>query len=257
MTPRLEPTVTGIVDALKRWDQVDAVTVIQSGEDDLDPYFFLSFDVYTTAQIPDRALREAAFANAVAFESAPVSRKDRFLVGDMPVRMEYKEIARFDELLSAARSGVPIFRDDGTYAFYRLDQAEVRFERRSWISDTRKALALLPDSFWSGLAKTSAARLEHIYADLGAAVAREDRFFYWISAASFIRQLCSLLFVLNRRFEPSPRQLADDVRRLPRLPEAFEARLDAFLAVSGQIDPRQKRELAELLIRDVFSLLEQ
>lgn len=255
MTPRLEATVSSIVAVLEGWESVDAISMIQSGEDDLDPYYFLSFDVYATGSIPDISVRRTAFADAVAFEAAPVSRKDRFLIGNLPVRVEYKETRRFDELLAAAKSGVAVFRDDGTYAFYRLESADVLFERTDWMSRTRSELAELPEQFWSGLAAGMAARLEHSYGDVSAAVAREDLFFYLVSSASFIRQLCSLLFVLNRRFEPSARQLASDVRRLPLLPDAFEARFDTFLSLSGPTDPSQKRELAEMLIHDVLSLL--
>lgn len=256
MTPRLEPIVARISEVLRDWSAVDCTTVIQSGDDPLDPYFFLSFDVYSTAPLPQREERQASFPDAVAFEAAPVSRKDRFLINELPVRIEYKEVARFDQLVSAAMTGVPIFRVDGTYAFYRLASAAPCFERTEWLAQTRAALAELPESFWSGLARGMAARLEHIYADLSAAVARSDRLFFLSSAAAFAGGLCSLLFVMNRRFEPSPRQLGAEVGKLPTLPTGFAARFETYLDDSGKTDPARKRELAEMLIRGVLSLLE-
>ena len=39
------------------------------------------------------------FSNAGAFESSSATSKDRFLVDDTPIRVEYKDIARIDDIL--------------------------------------------------------------------------------------------------------------------------------------------------------------
>ncbi len=252
MRLKVEEAVRSITAILREWPSVDTVTMLLSGEDVYDAYFFVSLDVYSAGEIPDADERSELFAHTGAFESSSISRKDRFLLDDIPFRIEYKDIARFDFVLSGeSESGV---RDSGTYTFHRLLNSEVLYQRTDWIDRTRRRLAELPDSFWKRVRSSFESRMEHYLGDLSAAVVRDDRLFFVISSAGFIRSVCSTLFAVNKRFEPSARSLARAVLELPVLPEPFEGRFDSFLRDDADLTWERKREIAELIARSILAL---
>ena len=240
--------------ALAGWDEVVAVGLNRHGEDVYDPYYSHSFDVYTAAELRDAALRERSFGEVTLFESSTLTTKDRFLIGEIPVRIEYKTTRRFDELSAAARNGECGLRDAGTYAFRRVTDAEVLVSRGGWIEAIRHALSQLPDPFWAALRRAQEARVEHLYADLSAAATREDAFYFMMSAGAFLAQLGALLFTINRRFEPSPRALRDEVLRLTVIPDSFPANLENFVNQRHYLSMSQRRELAELMVTAVLAL---
>ena len=254
MTSRGTHLTEPIVEVLSGWPGVDSVGVIQSGADSYDPYYFVSLDVYCSGDIPDADERGDALKDHTMFESSHVTRKDRFLVGETPVRIEYKYTQRFDELVDAAEAGTSRFRDAGTYPFYRLVTAEPVFTRTDWLPTIRRRLEDLPDAFWISLRETQQARAEHTYADLSAAAVRDDELFFLVSAGRFIRSLAGLLFTINRRFQPSYRLLAEELYGLPTRPESFAARLESFIRQDGTWTMEQRQELAELMITSVLSL---
>jgi hypothetical protein len=118
----------------------------------------------------------------------------------------------------------------------------------------RKKLENLPPSFWNLLRYAFQARMEHYLSDLGAAVLRGDELFFLISTAGFVRSTCSVLFAVNRCFEPSPRLLAGQVKGLPVLPDTFEGRFDSILRSGSDLSPAKKREIAELLAKNILNL---
>ena len=254
MTPRGAKLAGPIVEVISSWPGVDSVAALQSGSDQYDPYYFLSLDVYFTGAIPTPEERRSELEGHSAFESSLVTRKDRFFVGETPVRVEYKETGRFDDLVHAAQAGTPVFRDAGTYPFYRLAEGEVMFSRTDWIAGIRGALSGLPPEFWDRLRETQQARAEHTFADLSAAAYRNDELFFVVSAGRFLRSLAGLLFTINRRFQPSYRLLTNELETLALLPTSFAARLETFIRQDGLVTMEQRRELAELMIKSVLSL---
>ncbi len=254
MTSRALQLTEPIVDVLSSWTGVDSIGIIHSGSDSYDPYYFVSLDVYCSNDIPDADMRCDAFKDHTMFESSHLTRKDRFLVGETPVRIEYKLIKRFNELVEAARAGEARFRDAGTYPFYRLITAEAVFNRTDWLADIREKLGQLPDAFWASLRDTQQARAEHTYADLSQAAVRNDQLFFVVSAGRFLRSLSGLLFTINKRFQPSYRLLGEELYALPTLPESFAARMESFIRQDGTWTLEQRRELAELMVTSVLSL---
>lgn len=254
MTPKIQEAVNKLTRVFKGWTEVVAVAVNRYGDDRFDPYFSLSFDVYTSKEVRDLTTRELSFGDVGAFESALLTHKDRFIMDDLPVRIEYKQTGRFDELVSAAMAGECRLRDTGTYAFRRVMDAEQVFSRGSWLETLRASLSDLPERFWGELRGAQQASAEHLYADLSAAAMREDAFYYQISSGRFLLTLCSLLFAINRAFEPSPRALREEVVELERIPDSLPANLENFVAVPSSYTLEQRAELAELMITAVLSL---
>jgi hypothetical protein len=87
-----------------QWPGVVCVALNEAAlPDTLDPYFALILDVYYTGSIPESGERFAQFGkDAVVFETSSTGIKDRFLIGDLPVRVEYKFTSQVDERVSIA-----------------------------------------------------------------------------------------------------------------------------------------------------------
>lgn len=254
MKQKAREVVDQLQAALEAWQEITAVGLHAYGDDLYDPYFSLSFDVYTKTPVRDPSARELAFGDVGAFESSLLTHKDRFLLNDIPVRLEYKLTERFDGLVSAAMSGECRLRDARTYAFRRVVDAEPVISRGEWFATMRASLTRLPERFWAELRASQEATAEHLYADVSAAAMRDDSFYYTMAAGRFIVGLCALLFTINRQFEPSPRRFHGEVLDLPALPDSFPANLESFVRQESGLSMAQRAELAELMVTSVLSL---
>lgn len=254
MTPRVSRTVEDVAKILSAWDCVDTITILESGEDFYDPYFFVSLDVFYRGHLPSLDERRESLDNAGGFESQEVHPKDRFLVDGIPVRLEYKDIDRYGELVSAAFEPHGAQRDTGTYVFYRLQHCHILFSKSDWLEQVRGRLGELSDEFWGRVRHAAQARMEHYLSDLHAAAVREENLFYLVSSAGFIRNYCSVLFAVNKRFEPSARLMEQEVLQLPSKPDAFGGRFDSFLRRDPRFTPMRTYELAELMAKAAMAL---
>lgn len=254
MQQKVERAIERVVGIVRSWSSVDAVVALESGEDIYDPYFFVSLDIYYSGELPSREEREAQFSDVFAFETLDPDRKDRFLLDEIPFRLEYKDEARFDELFRQAKKSAAVLRDGGTYPFYRIQNGRELFIESNWLGKMQDAVANLPEEFWDQLRTTYQARMEHNLNDLAAAVVREDQLFYMISLANFVRSICGVLLAVNREFEPSDRRLAETVRNLEVLPESFRGRFDSLLRQEPDLTPERKSEIATLFAKSVMAL---
>ncbi len=255
MKRKVERIANDLAGRLKEWDSVDTITIAEWADMDIyDPYFFLSLDVYYQGKIPSAEKRRKLFSDAGAFETSSVTKKDRFLLEDLPVRVEFKDISRIDNILLSTKEHLWVFRQTGTYMFYRIEKGKVLNKKSDWIDRTKEKLKNLPEVFWKMLHTACQSTMEHYLLDLNAAVARADNFFYLVSSAGFIKNLCSMLFILNRRFEPSGRKLFESVLELPRKPDNFRGRFESFLRQAPELTPVRKREVAELLAKSVIAM---
>jgi hypothetical protein len=255
MNVRVQQVIDQVSDRINRWSTVEAVLLAEgSAESVFDPYLTISLDIYYNNTIPLAEARQEYFTDAVAFESSAMQNKDRFLLEDIPVRLEYKDRSHTDELVRHYEDYLWAFRDVGTYPFHRLQHGRVLRTESEWVELMRAELSRLPERFWRLLRRSFEAAMEHLLADLAAAAYREDLYFYTVAGAAFIRRVCSILFLVNHTFEPSAREMAQAVRALPVLPENFRGRFDSFLRQSPELDPGRKHEVAELLAKSVLAL---
>ena len=244
--------ITGIV---KDWPCVDSVLAgpLISG-DFFDAYYFLSLDVYISGELPDVGERKKCFGFGMAFESSQTKGKDRLFVDEIPVRIEYKTVSRISDLVDGKEGFLATMRDSGTFVFYRITASDILYTRSGWIEKMRGKLGSMPQSFWDILRSSFQSRMEHFLSDLGAAAMRSDELFFHISAANFLQSVCSVLFAINRRYEPSFRLLSEQVNALPVLPEAFAARFESFVRSGSEFPPARKYEIAQLLARSIIGL---
>jgi hypothetical protein len=250
---KIQQALDAIVNVVREWEAADTLTLIQLSDDLYDPYFFISLDLYFRGEIPGAAERSVMFDFTGGFESSGINRKDRFLLDDIPFRIEYKDISRFDTIIHDSLNQSVAIRDSGTYMFHRIVTSEVIFRKSGWIESARSDLAQLPGGFWAGARTSSQVSMEHYLGDLAAAVMREDELFYVYSLSGFIKSALRTVFSINRRFEPSPRQLKEEALLLDVLPDSFQGLLESLLRHEDRSWTR-KREIAELLAKRIVQL---
>jgi hypothetical protein len=248
---------------LSQWPGVECITLNETAHGDtLGPYFALILDVYCGEDIPPSEERRALYGeDATMFETSnrETNRdiKDRFLMGSLPVRVEYKSITRIEELVSFAdrkQECLWLIKDAGTYTYYRLSEGELLFNRTGWITGIRERLAHPGDGFWQRLRAIHQSKMEHLLNDLGASFFQGDDFNYLVSSALFIKSACLTLFCINQRFEPSHRSYYKQVLDLPVLPASFAAQIETFLRPDPEMTRERKYSLAKLIARGVVTL---
>jgi hypothetical protein len=244
---------------LSQWPGVECVSLNEAAmPDTLHPYFALILDVFHSKPIPAGEERCRLYGEDVAaFETSSQNAKDRFLIGDIPVRLEYKFTSNIEDLVSIADTKTDslwLIKDSGTYGFYRLVQGEILFSRGDWIAGIRKRLENLGDIFWNEMRFAAQSKMEHFLSDLGAAVLQEDDFHCLISSAGFAKSACLTLFCVNRRFEPSHRAYYKQVLELPVLPESFAAEFETFLRKDPDMTLERLYGVAQLTARSIVLL---
>ncbi|KGE71444.1 DUF4037 domain-containing protein [Spirochaeta lutea] len=260
---KVDDAIKRVVQTVSQWEGVDTITVMDYSKDIYDPYFFVSLDVYYQGAVPREEVRRSAFTFAGGFEAGRNSTKDRFFIEELPFRIEYKSLHRFEALVtggSGGQAGAPVskisatqMRDTGTYSLYRLAHARILFQRTDWIERMRSQLSQVPDSFWEAVRAAAQVKMEHHLSDLGAAALRGDSLFFTISAAGFLKSLCRTVYAINRCFEPSVRIMSTHILTLQTLPEAFAGTLDNFTR-SNETSLNRKYEIAQLLAKRILGL---
>lgn len=225
-----------------------------SDTDTLDPYFALVLDVYCYASIPSSEERQALFENPGAFETSQTGDKDRFFIDELPIRLEYKKTRTIEDLVNNSFDSIWIYGGSGTYIIYRLVNGKKLYAKSDWLERMRGALAESPGEFWMRLRETHQLKLEHSLSDLGGAALKDDRFFYFVSLAGFMKACASALFALNRQWEPSDRHMTGALMGLPKLPDDFTGRWSTLMRTDGSVDPARRYQIAQLIARSVFSL---
>jgi len=242
---------------VSQWPGVECVSLNEAAlPDTLDPYFDLILDIYYQDPPPPPEERQKLYGGDLSvFESN--RNKDRFLIGDIPIRLEYKSVRMIDELVTFADTSLEsiwFIKDSGTYSFYRLSQGEIIFSRNDWIKGIRERLEKLGDDFWNIMRNIHESKMEHFLNDLGAALMRRDDFFYLISAAGYIKNACLTLFCINRIFEPSHRAYYSKTLELKILPDSFKAYFESFLRSDPELTMERKYSLAQHIAREIVSL---
>lgn len=258
MKPKVRELADKLVTIISGWEMVECICLNEAATaDPTDPYFALILDVYIYGAIPHAAQRALAYPANSLFESSPTETKDRFMVGELPVRIEFKQVDRIAELSSIAlRAGSDLWkiRDSGTYVFYRLLHCMPLFQRSPWLESITGTLNGLSDSFWIQMRAFYQSTMDHFLADLGASIIHDDPFHNMISSANFINYACGCLFMENGEFEPSHRGYLDQISALKTLPDEFPARFESFLRSDEELPPERKYELAKLIARSIINL---
>ncbi|MEI6388977.1 MAG: hypothetical protein WCQ50_20390 [Spirochaetota bacterium] len=255
MKQKVEPVVHSIAEVCSSWPGVQAVSISGHAEGDtLDPYFVLAFDVFYSASLPSEEERGSAFPGSGAFETGRVKTKDRFLLDDLPVRIEYKPVAEIDASCDFGHGGDRLVLAQGTYQFHRIAGGRHLYDRTGWLAGVSDRLADFPDQLWKDLRSLHEARVEHCVADLGAATRKSDAFFFLESATAFVRNAALALLAANRTFDPGPRAIDTRLKSLPKLPGDFQGRWESFLEFDSGLSDERRFKIASLIAKSLMSL---
>ena len=256
MRLKVENITRILTEQLSSWSAVNAITLAESANEELlSPYFFMSVDIFYRGNIPSPASRAASLSQPAAFESTNSGFKDRFLMDGLPVRLEYKNMDRIESFLETGTEPAYALRDTGTYLFYRILNNRVLFQKSPWLQDIRKRITVLPESYWRPLVLSCRVSMEHQVSDLAAAVLAEDDFFYLRSLSALVNTICSLMFLINKKFEPSGRRMVDQLFALPSLPENFRGRFECLIREDSDFDQERKKEIALLLTQNISAMI--
>jgi hypothetical protein len=252
---RIESVTGFLTNVVSGWGSVECIAIDQRADAlASDPYFALVLDVYHRGPIPSPEQRRAAFGDPGAFESALGKSKDRFFLDEVPVRVEYKSVYRIDDLLDRPMDHIRLLKNSGTYPLYRLLHSRIIYGASGWILQARERLSNLPSDLWDALADSFLSKMEHYLEDLGTALVAGDEYFRLQSEAGFMRYAAASLFMRNRAFEPSHREIDASLRLLPVLPEDFLGPWETFLREDTDSTPARRRELAGLMARAILSM---
>ena len=258
MNMKVKKITEEIFSVISRWPGVECICLNETARVDfLDSYFALIFDVYYEGEMPGIDERTSVFPNASMFETSPLGTKDRVMLEDIPVRIEYKSMNKVGTNLGIAASDCENLwrlKDSGTYGFYRLLNSEILFNKSGWIVKVRKQLENLPDVFWNKMRDFYQTTMEHYLMDLGAAAVQNDAFFYQVSLSGYLKFVTSVLFMVNHTFEPSHKSCNEQVHALDILPSGFEGFFDSLLRIDGMLDAQRKFKIAEQLAKTVINL---
>lgn len=254
MQKQVKVVLQQVTDVVRTWPGIEAITYIPSEDDVLDPYFFIRFDVYTRNGLPDSEKRMQDLHFAGGFETAPFHKKDRFLVHDIPVRLDYKKVVNLPDPDDPATAAAFISREEGTYPMFRISESIPLYEKSDWFINFQESLRSINQDVWKLLQEHCLRRMEHHLSDFGAAVHRNDQIFQKTALAGFIRGLCSSLFAINNKFEPSGRGIQRYLFQLSELPEGFEGRFEVLLENNQK--PERVLEIADILTKSILQLAE-
>jgi hypothetical protein len=205
MKAKVKKVVDQIVEILKEWNGVEAVVLQHFAEKDIyDPNFSVTLDVFRKGEIPDKDKRQVHFKDADFFESSSTSVKDRFMLGDLPVRISYKDTVRVDAVLNAIEGNSWMSMERGTYLFHRIATGTVVWTRGDWIKAVLSKLDSLPEDFWSTWIDSCNHRIDHFLGDIGASSIKEDELYFRLSLSGFLKAVAECLFAVNQVFEPGP-----------------------------------------------------
>jgi hypothetical protein len=255
MEPKVEALTNFLKDTISGWSNVECITTDPRSEIfAYDPYFALVIDVYCSGKVPSSERRRDAFGDPGDFETAAGRTKDRFFLQEMPIRIEYKNIGVMNKLVARPTHHLKLLKNSGTYPFYRLKNNNVIFDASGWIGNVRGKLDNFPEEAWEALRDNFSAKMEHYLSDMGGASFSGDKFFLLLSESGFMRYAAASVFMVNRRFEPSHRDLEEHLRGLPVMPEGFWPIWDALLQKEREIPAEKRFEIARVLARSVLLL---
>ena len=256
MKRRVLEIATGIAEQVSSWPGVEAATLGPAAEVEVfDPYFVIDVDVYLRGDEPPPERRRESLGSPPTFDTLPYRNADAYLAGELPVRVQYRDVAPIELNLRRASEGSWVYhRESGTNPFYRIERSRLLFERGDWYSRAVAALSSLPESFWEHVKSEARPWVDGSLQDLSAASYRSDDLFFVVAASRFVRSLCAFLFAANRRFEPDARMIHSELTALAFLPSEFVARFESFVRQNPPLSREKRREVAELLARSIPAL---
>jgi hypothetical protein len=240
---------------IEKLENVEAILLGEAAEIEIyDPYFIIDMDVFYEGELLPAVKRAELFGNPAIFETSPVNPVDRFLTGDLPIIIYYKELDRVDLIFERIENQKWIFRKETTNMLYRLKNGQVLYSKKGWIDSIRKHFVTLPESFWKNIINSCKFLIEHYLREIHVSAIKENNLLYQNSLSCFIEGVCSCIFALNREFEPSPRLLYEYLCSLKNLPDGFLNRFEILISTKKEFTMERKGEVATLIAKSLIPM---
>ncbi len=256
MRKKVLSVASEIAQIISRWDGIEVILLGEAADIEIyDPYFSIDIEVFYRGSIPPRNDRRDYLLNvrdSGGFECSPVYPVDKFLIGELPVKVHYQETVRTELILERIERGKWIYRENGTTEFYIIVNSKVLFKASDWLDRMRERTLNVPESFWKQIVEVTRCGMINYLNDIGAAAYRGDNLFFLTATSNFVRSLICFLFAQNKEFLPGGRMIFSKLDKLKKLPEGFRGRFENLLRVDASLDMEKKREIAELLVRSII-----
>ena len=219
------------------------------------PLFCLKMDVFFHGSIPPFPERLKGLPPLQFLETSLSKEKDRFFLEKVPIHLDYKEVSRVNqELAGLGNPHCPLLQET-TYGLFRLLHGIPLLTKSTWIRDIKTQLENLPESFWSFHQQNLMGRLEHLLADIAAAVFNRDGLFFEISFAGYLTTLSELLFAVNKQFLCPAEEIKFQIDGLQSLPTGFTGYFDTLIREDSGFDRERRLSLARHLAEGVLALV--
>ena len=255
MRLKVKKIVKEIAEGLNNIPCVEMVSMVNSELDIYDPYFSIQIDVFCTDVFPTVEDRLNVFSDGWIFETHLSSVIDNFLVGDLPVQINYSFTSTIDNLLKEWEEEDWIYNPGETYILYRLSNSELFFNRTGWAPKIRQQLEDLPAIFWSMLQISLLAQLDHCFGNMKAAELKEDELFFSVTLIAFLECYTAMMFAINEEFEPDIKHRFSDVQELEIIPEHFKTEYLGLFSVNQGYTMSRKLEVSKILLQTIAPMV--
>jgi len=218
------------------------------------PLFCIKLDLFYRSTIPSFPTRLKNLQGLKFVETSLSRAKDRFFLEDVPVRVDYKLQNQVDDEILSLKEADGALRPESTYGLFRLYHGIPVHSKTSWIHEVKTCLETLPDSFWTAQIANLKGRLEHLLADMAAAVFNRDTLYFHLGFAGYLETLAEVLFAINHQFACPPEELRFQMSGLAVLPNGFSAWFENLLRDDAGFDRERKLEIARHLAESILVL---
>ncbi|MBN1413265.1 MAG: DUF4037 domain-containing protein [Spirochaetales bacterium] len=255
MNRKVKEIAKTVSDVISDWSGVEVIIFNkESTEDIYDPNFSIDFDVYHESDLPGVSERRMLFGNPAVFFTNPMYPLDRFLVGELPVLVHYRNKQSIENLPDRIEHNEWVYRYPPTSILHRIQNGEIMYSTGDWFEKLKQKTLSPKDEFWKNLMDSSLFLIEHFLMEIGAAVITGNQLFYQNTLNNFIQNVCSFIYAANRKFMPSDRNLFNEMMKLEKLPDEFLSRFQGIIRPDSEFSPEKKREIAVLLTKSLLSL---
>lgn len=245
-----------ILQGMAQWPGLEAVqrVPIPASTSWTPPLACLKIDVYLSAPQPPFNERFLNFPALTNVETSAARGKDRFFLQQIPVHINYRTTDQAQTLVDALVTPPYRLKDDTTYGLYRLSEGIPLLDKNGWLNSLKEKLSDLPSGFWENHYVNLSSRMEHLLADLAAAVYSADPLYFQISLAHFLECETELLFTMNRRFYCPPEEVKRQLGTLEILPSGFWGLFDSLSRDDAPLNQERKWEVARKLAENTLAL---
>ena len=244
----------------KRVSEVNNVEAVVFGEtakiETYDPSFIIDLDVYYEGELMSPSERCNLLGNPDIFESSPVYPVDRFLIDQLPVIINYRELSTIDIIFRRIEKAEWALRTENTNILYRLKEGIVLYNKSGWIDGIKNRFSNIPEEFWQNMLDSCRFLIEHYLREINVSAYKNNSLLYQKTFFHFLQSILGYICTVNKKFEPSPRVFYNFIKTLKKIPDEFLSRFDVLINPNPdeEFPLDRKGEIATLLAKSLIQM---